>query len=294
MATEWSHSSVLDYRATLARLAVDHPDLGLKDFEGGRGTELLEDFLHRRYRDRSPQTRKKVRAQLGSFFRWAWNLDLIEHNPAERLSRPRKAQPNRRRAHSLERIQAIIEAQPELRDRVALALLARHGLRKDELRRLRWRDLDLQVGLMRLHAKGGKRPEVPIVFADLLADLNRLYLESQAKPSHYLLFPRRVGNLPSHGGRGVVAEYPDKPMVPSTMHRWFKRCLEQAGAADMLMHELRHSAGTEFQRANHDLKLTQVFMRHESIRTTADYYLHPDQAELVAGLEAVGERWAPK
>jgi hypothetical protein len=55
MATEWTHSSVLDYRATLARLAVDHPDLGLKDFEGGRGAELLEDFLHRRYRDRNPQ-----------------------------------------------------------------------------------------------------------------------------------------------------------------------------------------------------------------------------------------------
>jgi hypothetical protein len=35
-------------------------------------------------------------------------------------------------------------------------------------------------------------------------------------------------------------------------------------------------------------------MCHESIRTTADYYLHPDQSELVAGLEAVGERWAPK
>jgi integrase len=57
------------------------------------------------------------------------------------------------------------------------------------------------------------------------------------------------------------------------------------------MHELRHSAGTEFQRASHDLKLTQVFMRHESIRTTADYYLHPDADELVAGLAAVAERW---
>jgi hypothetical protein len=42
------------------------------------------------------------------------------------------------------------------------------------------------------------------------------------------------------------------------------------------------------------LKLTQVFMRHESIRTTADYYLHPDAEELVAGLEAVGKRWALK
>jgi integrase len=292
MATEFSPASLADYRSTLARLAVDHAHLELVDFDGGRGVELLEDFLHRRYRDRSPATRKKVRAQLRSFFRWASNLDRLEHNPAERLSRPRRAPANRRRAHSLERIRAIIEAQPELRDRVAISLMARHGLRKDELRRLRWRDIDLQAGVMRLHAKGGKRPEVEVVFEDLLADLNRLYLESRAKPGHYLLFPRRIGNLPSRGGYGVVRDYPDRPMQPSTLHRWWKRCLEEAGAADMPMHELRHSAGTEFQRTNRDLKLTQLFMRHESIRTTADYYLHPEREEVIAGLRAVGERWS--
>ena len=257
METEWSVSSVADYRATLARLAVDHAHLELRDFEGGHGVELLEDFLHRRYRERSPGTRKKVRAQIRSFFAWATRLDKLEHNPAERLSRPRRGKPSGRRAFSDEKIQAIIEAQPELRDRVAIALMARHGLRKDELRRLRWRDIDFEAGTMQLHAKGGKRPTLPIVFEDLLADLNRLYLESGAKRDHYLLFPRRIGNLPSRGGKGVVREYPDRPMQPSTLHRWWKRCLEQAGSADMLMHELRHSAGTSFQRANKDLKLTR-------------------------------------
>jgi integrase len=215
-AAEFAESSIVDYRATLARLAVDHAHLELRDFEGGRGAELLEDFLHRRYRERAPSTRKKIRAQLRSFFGWATALDKLERNPAVRLTRPRRAQPNRRRAHSIERITAIIEAQPELRDHVAIALMARHGLRKNELRLLRWRDVDLQAGLMRLHAKGGKRPEVLIVFPDLLADLARLYLETGAKPAHYLLFPRRIGNLPTRGGRGVVAEFPEQPMQPST------------------------------------------------------------------------------
>jgi hypothetical protein len=48
-ATEWKESSIADYRSTLARLAAEHPDLTLSDFNGGRGAELLEDFLHRRY-----------------------------------------------------------------------------------------------------------------------------------------------------------------------------------------------------------------------------------------------------
>jgi hypothetical protein len=67
MATEFSAASIADYRSTLARLAVEHAHLELRDFDGGRGAELLEDFLHRRYRDRSPMTRKKVRAHCAPF-----------------------------------------------------------------------------------------------------------------------------------------------------------------------------------------------------------------------------------
>jgi integrase len=139
--------------------------LGGRPNRDGPARELLEDFLHRRYRERSPGTRKKVRAQIRSFFTWVTRLDKLEHNPAERLSRPRRGKPSRRRAFSDEKIQAIIEAQPDLRDRVAIALMARHGLRKDELRRLRWHDIDFEAGSMQLHAKGGKRPTLPIAIS---------------------------------------------------------------------------------------------------------------------------------
>jgi integrase len=75
-------------------------------------------------------------------------------------------------------------------------------------------------------------------------------------------------------------------------NRWFKRCLTLAGVADFPMHELRHHAGDEFRRAGNDLELTGVFMRHASISTTSDYYMHPDQDELVAGMQRAGARWA--
>ena len=72
-------------------------------------------------------------------------------------------------------------------------------------------------------------------------------------------------------------------MQPSTMHRWFKRCLLIAGAADFPMHELRHTAGNEFRRATGDLELIRLFMRHASISTTSEHYMHADREELVAG-----------
>ena len=52
------------------------------------------------------------------------------------------------------------------------------------------------------------------------------------------------------------------------------------------MHELRHTAGTEFHRAGHDLKRTQMFMRHKSITTTADVYMDLDQNDLIEGMRA--------
>jgi len=80
-------------------------------------------------------------------------------------------------------------------------------------------------------------------------------------------------------------------MQPSTMHRWFKRCLQQAGAADFSMHELRHTAGNEFRRATGDLELTRLFMRHASISTTSKHYMHADKEELIAGMRLAEQRW---
>jgi len=131
------------------------------------------------------------------------------------------------------------------------------------------------------------------VHEDLLADLARLALDSDAQPNEYLLYPVRVGNARTNPNlRGIVREHRDRPMVHSTMHRWFKRCLQTAGAADFPMHELRHTAGDEFRRAGNDLELTRLFMRHASISTTSDFYMHAGQDELVEGMRRSEERWA--
>jgi integrase/recombinase XerC len=170
--------------------------------------------------------------------------------------------------------------------------MARLGLRKNEVRMLRWRDVDLERGELRVRGKGAKIADVPIVYVELLSDLAKLTLEANAKPDEYLLYPVRVGNARTNPNlKGIVREHRDRPMRPSTMHRWFKRCLRQAGAADFPMHELRHTAGNEFRRATGDLELTRMFMRHASISTTSEHYMHADTDELVAGMRLTEERW---
>jgi integrase len=57
------------------------------------------------------------------------------------------------------------------------------------------------------------------------------------------------------------------------------------------MHELRHFAGTELQRARHDIKATQLFMRHKSARMTLDVYMRYDESDLVDAMKATDAVW---
>jgi integrase/recombinase XerD len=75
------------------------------------------------------------------------------------------------------------------------------------------------------------------------------------------------------------------------MHEWWVKRLQEAGVPHFPMHELRHTAGTEFHRASGDLKRTQMFMRHKSITTTADTYMHLDREDLEQAMKLAYVRW---
>src|SRR5262249_18258350 len=111
-----------DYEAILAKLALDHADLELNDFEPPTGTTCLREFLDERWGDAAPRTRKKVRAVLMSFFRWAQSEFKLQGNPVVPIRSPRLRDVERE-LFSAEDVMRIVAAQPELRDRVALKLL---------------------------------------------------------------------------------------------------------------------------------------------------------------------------
>lgn len=281
-----------DYESILRRFSYFYLDLEVKDFDPPMGTERIREFIDEVWGDVSASTRAKATSILKSFFRWAHEMDLVAGDPTLKIRRPRKAAVERH-AHDPEEVKSIIRSQPSLRDQVAISLMARLGLRKNELRMLRYRDIDLHHREILVHGKGQKIATIPIVYEELRIDIERLIQDEGGQPDHYLLYPVHVGNMRTRSKhmQGVVREDRHKPMVPSGMHRWWKRCLERANAKDFPMHELRHTAGTEFMRATGDLKLTQKFMRHASIATTADEYLHLDTDDLIEGMRAADARW---
>jgi integrase len=205
--------SLRDYEAILAKVAIDHADLELADFEPPVGTTRLREFIDARWGDSAPRTRKKVRSVLMSFFKWAQAEFKVHANPVAAIRSPRLRDVERE-LFATDDVSRIVAAQAELRDRVALKLLFLMGLRKGELAAIRYRDFDLGRRRLRVHGKGGKIRQTPIPTEELRQEVANLSLRRD--PMEHLLYPEK------RGPRGkLLWEDRRKPLSGPAMHRWW-------------------------------------------------------------------------
>jgi integrase len=292
--------SCRDYESILAKFAIDHADLELRDFEPPVGTQRVREFMANRWGDRAPRTKKKIRAVLMSFFKWAQGEFRIHGNPVVAIRVPKLRDPERD-LFDRETIEQIVAAQTELRDRVALKLLFMCGIRKGSLAKIQLRDFDLGRRRVRIHAKGGKIQNIPLPTEELRQEIEMVILGRDR--NEYLLFPQikaptwKKGQDPTKAKAEseVVREDRRKPLSTTAMHRWWYGCLQRAGVVEKgqtsgrKMHSARYTAGTEFYLATGDIRATQQLLGHEDISTTADVYVRPGDASLEQKLREVYE-----
>lgn len=214
-------------------------------------------------------------------FRRAIQDGEVMVNPCESLRLP-AVRSRRERIASPEEAAELLTALPaDIRAVFACAFYA--GLRSGELRALRWEDVDLAAGLIRVErsmdhsgmlvepkSRSGKR-RVPIVGA-----LRDLLLEHKAATW-------------SEGY--VLGAGPARPFTPSNIHRrakiaWAKANHDRAERkepelAPIGLHEARHTFASLLIAAAVNAKAMTTFMGHASIQTTFDLYGH-----LMPGSEA--------
>lgn len=288
---DWSPRSRAEYESSLYRMALHFADLELRDLEPPVGVERLDEFIDQTWGHLARGTRAKNISILKSFFGWAMERGRIHGDPMMAIKRPRRRRAiSPRRAHNRSEVLAIVAAQHHLRDRIAILLMAKLGLRKDELRQLRIMDVHLADDVLVIHQKGGDVVEHPIEFPDVRGLLEQHIVMDGRQPREYLLHPRWERTI--NGARTVIKEAKDRPMSPRGVHEWWAKRLAEAEVGHFPMHELRHTAGTEYYKATLDMKRTQQFMRHQSMTTTADTYTHLDRADLRNGMKRAAARWA--
>jgi integrase/recombinase XerD len=274
---ELANNSLEAYETVLARFAIRHADFEtLAEFCSPIGTEYIREFLETEWGGAATATKKQRIAIVRTFFKWGAAESRIPYNPTEPIKSP-KVRNRERLAYAVTTRLELVRSAETLRDQCALQLLARMALRKNELRVLQIRDVDLTRNLLVVHGKGGRVDILPLALPDLRDDLYLHINGDRRGPDEYLLYPR------AHRTR---------PMDPASVHRWFKRRLADAGLPQTIeLHEMRHSAADELWRVTGNIVLAQKLLRHESVGTTQTY-LHPTREDLAAGLAQVAEVWA--
>lgn len=198
-------------------------------------------------------------AAIRSLFRFLLRRGIIDKNPAELVSTPKKEK--KLPFHlNVDEITTLVEA-PKLpeelpsRDRAILETLYSSGLRVSELTGLDVKGVDLLTGTVRVSGKGGKERIVPLG-SKAIKSLEE-YLELRGNPGiHAPLF------INSRGGRLTrrsVARIVDKYMLH----------LETMKKASP--HTLRHTFATHLLEGGADLRSIQEMLGHASLSTTQKY-----------------------
>ena len=175
----------------------------------------------------------------------------------------------------------------------ALYVLAVHtGLRQGELLALKWDDLDLEAGTLRvrrtLTQAGGKHS---LSEPKTKKSRRTVRLTSGAVAALRGHLERQMGEMEEMGSlycpAGLVfANEIGGTINPSNLrNRSFKRVLERAGLpADTRFHDLRHTCATLLLSRNVNPKIVSEMLGHANIAITLDTYSHvlPDMQEKAA------------
>jgi len=255
-------SAIRSYEAALR----DHiiPRLGrtrLADVQHRDVQRIADDLLAE---GRDPSTIRNALMPLRVIFRRAVEDGDLTVNPCAHLRLP-AVRGRRERIASPEEAQRLLAALPK-RDRPVWATALYAGLRRGELMALRWDDVDLAAGVIRVErsyddkgrveiepkSRAGRRT-VPIVGA-----LRDVLVEHKARQDRdgWLAF-------------GSSAE---RPLVPSNLWRRAQRAWKRARLRPIGLHEARHTFASVLIAAGVNAKAITTYTGYASIQTTYDLY----------------------
>ena len=266
------------------------PTLGRIKLKGLTPTHVRGLYREKLDSGSSPRTVQYIHITLRKALQDAVSDGLIPRNIADGIKAPK---PKKKEINPLSPEQARAFLATARGDRFeALYMLAIHcGLREGELLGLKWDDVDLEAGTLRVRRtlsetrtgyvfelpKNGKGRSIKLTQTAseaLRSHLSRQLEEIDGKGDDYrdqgLIFPSRKGT--PMNARNLIS-------------RSFKPILKRAGLPDIRLHDLRHTCATLMLCEGVHIKLVQELLGHATVSITLDTYSHllPGMGDEAAG-----------
>lgn len=208
-------------------------------------------------------------ASLRAFYTFLQRRGVVDRNPAEGLTLPKRKQPLPK-VLSEDAIEDLLAAPESARDRAILEVLYGAGLRASELVGLDTTDIqrDGEEGIVRVrHGKGGKE-RLGLLGRRAMAAID-IYL-ARERPALARAETRGALFLNRFGGR----------LTDRSLRRLFDKYCDQVAADHKITpHSLRHTFATHLLDNGADLRVVQELLGHADIGTT-QIYTHVSTARL--------------
>ncbi len=240
--------------------------------------------------DRSVQLAVTV---LKTATRWAWEQGYTGRDVLAGYKRPKIAPSDRASsAWTPEEAGRFLAAVAEDRLRAAWWLLLTRGLRRGELLGLRWPDVDLGGGHLRI-VRTRVVVDGQVIESDPKTKNSRrqvprdphLVTELRSHRRHQLEERLRAGEAWKESGFVFVDEL-GQPIVPDTLSGRFDTLIAHAGVRRVRLHDGRHSAANMLLEDGTPVHIVSAILGHSKPSITLDVYSHA----VTRGGEVAGER----
>ena len=216
----------------------------------------------------APKTVRNIHQMIGSAYNLAMEQKLVTRNPTDGCALP-KAEHKEMQTLHIEQLTSFLR---EAKDSGVFALYyidLTTGLRRGELLGLKWSDIDLEKGDLRVQRQigriDGKIIEMPLKTKNayrtlpLSADAIDVLMQQRRKTGNSdWVFPSPTGG----------------PMSPDGVLHMLQRVLKRAGLPRIRFHDLRHTFATMALQNGVDVKTVSSMLGHYSAGFTLDTYAH--------------------
>ena len=231
----------------------------------------------------SPKTIRNIHQILSSALKLAQEQRIILTNPAEGCALP-KVEHREMKTLPVEQLQSFLREAKDSGVFELYYLELATGLRRGELLGLKWEDIDLEHGDLRVRRQiariNGKVVEAPLKTKNAyrtlpLAEDTISILNEQKK---------KVGSSP-----WVFPSATGGPISPDSVLHMLHRVLKRAGLPQVRFHDLRHTFATLALQNGVDIKTVSGMLGHFSAGFTLDTYAHVTTSAQKAAANTMGK-----
>jgi integrase len=303
-ATEWlegikrrcSPNTIASYELILKKQIL--PTLGkyqltdLTPLHISRWTANLETIT-------TPYLVHKSHSYLSMIFNAAMRLELIQKNPAARVRPPKPEKADLQRWSSTE-VRKVLEYL-ETHDNANFVLYIRLGLatgmRKEELRGLRWIDILETEQIIQIRqtvtSVAGKLifgpPKTKASKRDIYTDPDLLELFKEHRHHQNMLKETARTRWKEHGL--ILTSELGTPMQDKSLRRWWDAMIATTEVKRIRIYDTRSTFGSTAINQIGNAKTVSKLLGHTDVRFTLQTYIRPDEDEMRAAAKSLKNRY---